>query len=133
VLSLLVRMYFEAYPPGITMPSDLRKVRNSSGSGLMMRARGDRRWYFAYHEENEQNSMSWPERGGNSRGSVGATSVCSNMNLRYSCLQEGMKIGARGFADHLDQIEFLWIDHSRLCIFEDGMFCAGLFNRLDDG
>ena len=31
------------YPPGMTMPSDFRKLRKDSGRGLMIRALGDRR------------------------------------------------------------------------------------------
>jgi hypothetical protein len=49
------------------MPSDFKKVRNASGRGLMIRARGLRRWYFVYHEEKEQLRMSWPVTGGKSK------------------------------------------------------------------
>jgi hypothetical protein len=65
------------YPPGMTIPSDLRKVRNSSGRGFMIRARGDRRWYLVYHDENEQFKISCPVTAGKSIDSDIATELKS--------------------------------------------------------
>src|SRR5271170_3235620 len=58
------------------MPSAFRKLRKASGRGLMIRARGERRWYLVYQEEKEQLRISWPVTGGNSSDSLMTAGGC---------------------------------------------------------